>query len=993
MKNKETNIENNNEERNYNNNIKKSKKKIEFHKRIPFETIPNTFYAIFRNKRRSLAMLSGIVLSISLLSGIILYNGELKQNNYETMVENYPYEVRFSIYGEDETYSAMSALSNNISADPRVLDASVMASSSFGNRRIDSDISTIVIPTFSNDSDEDDDKNAYAECVFVDDDFLSGPIGETLLSLDFKGEANLTGKSVIISEQLMNSFGLSIGDSIDLINFTQTIYMENSVELWSGNLSNLTIRGTYQAIMFDNIADMIGGNPIQGQRIYLNLDQLQEETMEDIYNGFITTGNFYVAVKIDVTQFNVGDPATFNEELNQFINQISRDFNEIEVLGDNVIGNTIMAFQFFSIFITILYVLLAIPVILLSLYLLNFGLEMSLEEQRRLIAIKKVQGANGTQIFTELRNEITLLQIVGSGIGYLLGIVAAWAISTISGFMQIDFSINTRFIDYLRFDSWAFFLPFGLVSLILVIVTYRKGKKFINQEVTEGVARREIKKEGFFKRHKLDIIFFLLSLSGLVLVILDGLKIDVPISEFLRVMIFAFTPFIFWIGGSTVGSRIVKIVPLKLERFFLRLPMLRDVKNVIKSGLKRRGDIERLAVIIIMTLSIAVLSTIQGNTEETLAQRSIEWEIGADWQIDFADEGDFHETISNVSGFEDSMAINQMYLRSLSSYVQLSAIENEKELNNLINGTPIAMWQKDTFNTFTPQGALQALNDSSDGIFVPARILFALDVDVGEVIDFRVPIEGSGTGETVLVKDIKILGVVNQLPGGISDSALISQKLFLEFQAIGQNLSTDAYQNNILNGTRYLVRTTEGTAISPEEIDQIQLHLDTEVDNIYVHRSYYEEFSEINTTEEGYGISGLLSLNFIISLVAALVSAFSFSAILMERRKHEFAILRSIGAKKRHVYKMALGENSLMMLTASAWGVFIGIGISYLFNGVFVFINSIVGGITALNRVVVVPGVELLIISAVTFIGMMLATVLSVKSAANQDLSIATKVI
>ncbi|MHA1519830.1 MAG: FtsX-like permease family protein [Promethearchaeota archaeon] len=989
MENNEKNIDN--KKYRYRSN-KKIKKKIEFHKRIPFETIPNTFYAIFRNKRRSLAMLSGIVLSISLLSGIILYNAELKQNNYDTMVQNYPYEIRFSILEKDETYAEMSLLSDNISKDPRVLDTSVMGSSTFGNRRIYSDISALVVPTWTNDSEEDG--SALAQPVFVDEDYFLGPIGDTLLSLDFKGEANVSGQSVIISEQLMNFFGLNIGDSIDVVNFTQRIFMDDTIDIKDGYLSNMTIRGTYQALVSDSIADMIGGNPMSGQKIYLSIHHMQEETMEDIYDGFITTGNFYVAVKIDVTQFSVGDPTTFNDELNQFINQISRDFKDIDVQGENVIGNTIMAFQFFSIFITILYVILAIPVILLSLYLLNFGLEMSLEERRRLIAIKKVQGASGKQIFTELLNETTLLLVVGSVIGYFLGIIAAWTISTVSGFMKINFSTDSRFIDYLRFDAWAFFLPFGLVSLILVIVVFKKGKKFIDQEVTAGVARREIKKERFFRRHKLDVVFFLLSLSGLVLVILDGLKVQVQISEGLRVLIFILTPFFFWISGSSVGSRIVKFVPLKLERFFLRLPMLRDVKNVIKSGLKRRGDIERLAVIIIMTLSIAVLSTIQGNTEETLAQRSTEWGIGADWQIDFAEDGDFHETIHNVSGLEDSLAINQMYLRSLSSTLQLSAIENEKELANLINGTPIAMWQKDTFNTYTAQGALQALNDTSDGIFVPQGVLGALDVSVGDTIDFRVPITDSSTGETILVEGIKILGVVNQLPGEISNSALISRQLFLKFQAISLNLSSsNVYQNNTLNGTRYLVCTTKGAVITPEEIDEIQLLLDTEVDYISGHRSYYDELSEINTTEENYGISGLLSLNFIVSLVAALISAFSFSAILMERRKHEFAILRSIGAKRRHIYKMALGENSLMMLTASIWGIFIGIGISYLFNGVFIFINSIVGGLTALNRVVVVPGWELVIISAVTFLGMMLATGLSVKSAANQDLSLATKVI
>lgn len=964
----------------------KNKGKVEFHKRIPLETIPNTYYAIFRNKRRSMAMLAGIILSITLLSGIILYNAELKQNNYDGMVENFPYEARFDIMGADESYSELQKLSTNISADPRVVGTTIMGSenSNLRNNWLD----TIVIPEMTSNGDE----FVNVAPIFVENDFFSGPIGEKVLTLDFKGEANVSGQSVIVSEQLLNHFGLKIGDTLDTINFTQTIYSDMN-DLNTGHLANLTIRGSYEAILADDNTINIGdANPLEGQRIFLSLDQLQEETMKDYYDGLLGTGNFYVAIKIDVTQFNVGDPTTFNKELNQFINQITRDF-ELDIQGTNVIEGTIMSFQFFSIFITFLYVILAIPVILLSLYLLNFGLEMSLEERRRLIAIKKVQGASSKQIFSELKNEIVLLLVVGSVLGYLLGILAAWTISSITGFMQLDFAINSRFLDYFRLDLWAFILPFGLVSLILIIVTFKKGKAFINQEVTAGVARREVKKQKFFKRHKLDVLFFLLSLSGIILVIIDLLKIPLQISEVLRVVIFIFTPFLFWLGGSSVGSRIVKLVPLKLEAIFLRLPMFKDVKNVIKSGLKRRGDIERLAVIIILTLSIASLATIQGNTEETQAQRDIEWQIGADWKINFAEKGDFHETISNISGLEDSLAINQMWVRSLSSSIKISAIEDEKELNNLVNGTPVLLWQRDSFNIYTPQKALQALTDHPTGIFITQDMSFVLEAKTGDVIELRIPISGSDQGETEKVKDIEILGIVNQLPGGIASSALISQDLFLQFQALSGQLDINTYENSTLNGSTYLVRSTLGDVISADEIDQIQLKLDTAVNGVTSHRSFYDELYDINTTKEGYGITGLLSLNFIISLVAALVSAFSFSAILMERRKHEFAILRSIGAKKRHIYKMALGENSLMMLTASAWGIFIGVGISYLFNGVFIFINMMIGGQMSFTRTVVIPGLELLIISAVTFIGMMVATMLSVKSAANQDLSMATKVV
>ncbi|WP_371803957.1 FtsX-like permease family protein [Candidatus Lokiarchaeum ossiferum] len=961
--------------------MKNNDKKIEFHKRIPLETIPNTFFAIFRNKRRSLAMLSGIVLSMTLLSGIILYNAELKQNNYESMVKNYPYEVDFSIQGSNSSYENLATLSAAIENDDRTLDATIIGRSS-------ADVFSI------------DPKNSSEflyggfRTYFVDEDYFTESIGETLLSMDFKGNANLSGQSVIVSEGLLNEFSLKIGDKLHTLNFSEWVWDEEAEESYNevGTLANLTIVGSYKPSFPD---DLIGfGNPIDGNNIYLSLDLLTESKMTDINQILIEEGSLHVMVKIDVTKFSVGDPATFNKELNLFINQISRDIEGFDTYGNNLIGGTIMFFQVISVLITILYIVLAIPVILLSLYLLNFGLEMSLEERRRLIAIKKVQGASGKQIFSELKNEIFLTLLVGSVLGYILGIISAWIISSIAGFMQIQLSANSNFFDYLRFDSTAFFLPFCLVSLILIIVTFKKGKRFINQEVTEGVSRREIKKQKFFKRHKLDIVFFIISLSGLVLVAIDLLNLQVQIPIGINILIYITTPFLFWIGGSSVGSRIVKWLPLKLEGVFLRLPMFKDVKNVIKSGLKRRGDIERLAVIIIMTLSIASLATIQGNTDETLAQRKIEWEIGADWQVNFESAGDYYETIQNISGFDDSIAISQTSVQTYSSEFAISAIDNLKELENIENGNPIALWQKDTFNKFTPKKALQALKDNPKGIFVYPDVLFELDVQVGDSIDISFP--GIDSSE-ITVTDITILGIVNELPGGISGTTFISKELFLQVLAQSLNQSSDYFANSNLNGTRYLVRTTDGASISQEKISEIQLELDTNTTGIKTHRSFQDELGDINTTKQGYGITGLLSLNFIISLIAALVSAFSFSAILMERRKHEFAILRSIGAKKRHIYKMALGENALMMLTASVWGIFIGIGVSYLFNGVFEFISIIMnlftGGSVVVGRTVIVPGLELLLISAVTFIGMLLATMLSVKSAANQDLSLATKVV
>ena len=208
--------------------------------------------------------------------------------------------------------------------------------------------------------------------------------------------------------------------------------------------------------------------------------------------------------------------------------------------------------------------------------------------------------------------------------------------------------------------------------------------------------------------------------------------------------------------------------------------------------------------------------------------------------------------------------------------------------------------------------------------------------------------------------------------------------------ALSKNMSQNALQDTILNATRYYARTKVGAEISASDIETTQIALEN-INGITSERSFYDELNQFSTTTSGYGISGLLSLDFIISLLASLISAFAFSAIIMEKRKHEFAILRSIGAKKKHIYKLALGENALMMLTASLWGIILGIGIAQLFNGVFMFVSMISGTFSALERLVIIPIVQLLVISAVTFFGMLAATVVSIHSAANQDIAMGIK--
>jgi putative ABC transport system permease protein len=160
---------------------------------------------------------------------------------------------------------------------------------------------------------------------------------------------------------------------------------------------------------------------------------------------------------------------------------------------------------------------------------------------------------------------------------------------------------------------------------------------------------------------------------------------------------------------------------------------------------------------------------------------------------------------------------------------------------------------------------------------------------------------------------------------------------------------------------------------------------------VYSVRDLEEEISDIGS-QANFGIPGLLSMMFFVAVIASLTSAFAFSAIIMERRKREFAVLQTIGASRKQIYKTALGENALMMLTSVIWGIIIGIGASFQLNGLFAFIGVVLGR-EGVPRIVEIPWLTIGIIGIATYTGMLIATVISIRSAARQDLSVATRVV
>jgi len=815
--------------------------------------------------------------------------------------------------------------------------------------------------------------------------------------------------------------------------------------------------------------------------------------------------------------------------------------------------------------------LMILPVVILSIYFLIFGLDLSLEERKREVAILKVQGANSRQIFGLFSVEAFILFILGLSTGYFLSIVAAWFINSSIGFMNFDLA-GSDLEGLIGYHQEALLASAIIVGLIVLVSVFIKAKRFIKQEVSEGVQKLEERKKNFFQLFYIDMVLLVFGTISAVKVILDEvfdineiMGVRLGFGSGWDVFLFIFLGTIaLWIGGALSGPRLSQWISLRTEGIFLRLFFLKDVALIIKSGLRRRGDTAKLVLIIVLTLSVATLASVQGLTDQRNSERNLEFQIGADMRITMFDRADHVAELQRIEGIREVMPVPFEFVMVYSRETIAFGIDADR--------ASYLKWHKDSFRGgLTPGEALSKLDDAPNGVFFGKDLASEMGIKVGEIFELTVPKANPSPGdESSVVIEAVLVAVYDHFPGDIGSTSIVcDHSTLLKIRALRNDrdiliertvtvvdpdnkgpISDDTPEHAFL-GIPFAFEVTVSDAIPVKEVIVIWSRKDQggnlslfEIEGSYYAPLYLNEgnadiiykvhvidiFGKVNTTTErsvpvhnimdpnhvldlgrstvhrggeydmilslgsnvqvdgiflnweqgsrkgnitpvladgiytaridldgsmedlhytltvidpepdlgtilyladvgkgedtsdvrkgldrnlnvsdyrdlaqekgdisdqiNFGIPGLLTMMFVASLIAVFTSAFAFSSIIIKRRMREFAVLQTVGASRWQVYKIAVGENALVMFVSVVMGLLVGIGLSYLMNGFFELLGLILGiGSGSLQRLVFFPWPVILGISGAIFVGMLIAVAVSAVSAARQDLAVSTRVI
>ncbi len=406
-------------------------------------------------------------------------------------------------------------------------------------------------------------------------------------------------------------------------------------------VENLTVMGIYEP--WD-----LGNPTLPFNPIFTTWEVLEESQRATL----IDNDHMYLGVTIDRGQLptsSTADAAEWLENLGTEVQAGNYTDAGVELYYTDIVSGTILFLNIFLGLIQIFDYIIMIPIVFLSLAVLIYGLVLSLEQRRREVSIHRVIGADGKNLQGMVLLELFVMSSVAWLIGYILALMAVPIVLSAVGFMEFrtgDFDVNPT----LGIGSTLFT---AIATLGLAMIFGRsRAREFIELEIEEGVRKTTAKAEPKRWLHWSAFLFGMLAVIDTWLE-MNGSEDGIVSNFFIEGLIGIIGPFALWIGGALLLGRIGAKGPQIMQLLFGRSPLLKDVKR----GLKGSGSTEsvnRLAVIMLLTLSIVTLAAVQGYTGTLVDEKTADATVGSDLQISTEQAINSTTLIALINEFTDS---------------------------------------------------------------------------------------------------------------------------------------------------------------------------------------------------------------------------------------------------------------------------------------------------------------------------------------------------
>ncbi|MGB2276521.1 MAG: FtsX-like permease family protein, partial [Candidatus Poseidoniaceae archaeon] len=195
-------------------------------------------------------------------------------------------------------------------------------------------------------------------------------------------------------------------------------------------VNNLTVAGVYEEAPLANPT-------IPANALILHLDVLEEAQRQALMNN----DHVYLAVAVDraaLPTSSTADAAEWLDDVQRRVGQGNYTDAGISLVYIDIIGGTISFLNIFLGLIQTFDYIIMVPIVILSLSVLVYGLVLSLEQRRREISIHRVIGADADRLQRMVLVELGVMSLVAWLAGYVLALAAVPGVLSAVGFMAFE---------------------------------------------------------------------------------------------------------------------------------------------------------------------------------------------------------------------------------------------------------------------------------------------------------------------------------------------------------------------------------------------------------------------------------------------------------------------------------------------------------------------------------------------------------------------------
>ena len=827
-------------------------------------------------------------------------------------------------------------------------------------------------------------------------------------------------RSIVLPSEVASSAGVAVNDTISSLTFAyvtgylgyqniadgfedcqgeedfnaQSGYMYCRVNL---TVHNLTVAAVYQ--------EGGAGNPT----LLFNPVMVSDAVLSDFQRTILMDNDHgYLGLSVDRNQL----PTTSTADATEWLDALKEDVEAgnytsagILVEYNDLISGTITFLNIFLGIIQVFDYILMIPIVILSFSVLIYGLVLSLEQRKREVSIHRVIGGTEGTLSGMILLELAVISLFAWFAGYTLAVLSVPLVLDAVGFMSFR-SGGIEINPSLSLGSTLFII--ALTVGIALLFGRARTREFLRIEIDEGVRRVAEKREPRTWLHMIVFAIGLLSYleswiqsnGGWGSVGSDGL-----VSNFiLNALLLLLGPFCLWIGGALVLGRIGAAGPNILTALLSWSPAISDIRRGLR-GSGSSESVNRLAVIMLLTLSIVTLAAVQGYTGTIVDERTTSAQTGADIQVQFdspvteqqardevilaierAGDGDIID-IDSMTSVADLFTNPEGKSALLRTWVLFDGHEDTliwdtqaipgDDIDAIVSG-----WSGGGFTA--GEGARDVLDDLETG---SEQTFEYTEYDFQLGLDFELVVTTTVTESTATYQ-----GRHSWVPGLSSSEAeqaiVIGESTYREL--VG-NATADSYAS-----TRWFFELCDQ---SDEDCADALRTVSVEIGNGngVTAASDWSTAHRDNERNGGliFGTPGLLSLQFVVASLASVASAFVFLSLVLTQRKRELAILQAIGASPNQVIRLVLFEILAILLVSMGLGVILGLAIAESFNGffgIFGFIFQLFLGQSApISRELVWPWLDLALVNASVLIAVMVALLYTTRRALQADLAVVLK--